>query len=273
MSEVESTFAEAPVVATPAPTPVVETTPAPDSTAEQEATPEGESPEATPEKTLTQSEVNKIIQKEKAQASRRAEKQVELRLRAEYAEKEAAALRNQLNPPKPQLSGEPVPAQFQDYESYISALTDWKVEQKFGGIQKQNETQQAQRAVQERAATILPKLKPAMEKYDDFNEVATSYSAPPAVQAAMLRSSMVGELYYHLGQNPDELDRISRLDDIEQVYAVRDLEAKLKGTPSPTKTPAPIVPNSGRSAVSKSPSAMNYDEFAEYRRKRLANRR
>lgn len=269
MSEIESTAPVAPAVSTPA----APAAPAPEPTADPVADPvEGESkPEAPPEKTLTQSEVNEIVQKEKAKARRQAERMAEARLRAEYAERQLAELKA---PPKQEAtSGEPVPAQFQDYESYIAALTDWKVEQKLSGLRKETEAQQVQRQMAERADQVLPKLKPAMEKYDDFQEVATSFKAPPALQAAMLESDHTGELYYYLGSNPAELDRLSRLSDVKQVLAVKELESRLTAPPQPTRTPAPIVPNNGKSAVSKSFTEMNYDEFAEYRRKRLARKR
>ncbi len=270
MSDIESTApveVAAPVaaiVATPESPPTAEVTDAP---------PEGESPEAAPEKTLTQSEVNKIVQKEKAQASRRAEKLVEARLRAEYAERERDALQAKLNPQPAQPSGEPTPAQFQDYETYIKALTDFRVNEALKGVRKESEAQQQERAFKERAAAIRPKVEAAKAKYDDFDEVAYSYDAPPAMQAAMLKSAHTGELYYYLGANPDERERIAAMDDFDQAYAIRDLERTLTAPPSPTKTPAPIVPNNGKSSVSKKPTDMNYDEFAEYRRKRLAAKR
>ena len=177
-------------------------------------------------------------------------------------------------PPPSKPSGEPVPAQFQDYESYISALTDWKVDQKMKGIREETEAQQYARQKAEQAQKVLPKLKSAQDKYDDFNEVATSYQAPPAMQAAMLRSAHTGELYYYLGANIEERERISRLDDIEQVYAIRDLETKLTASSSPTRTPAPIEPNSGKAPVSKHFSDIkSQDEWDEYRRKRLARKR
>lgn len=270
MSDIESTAPVEP--ATPAPVAAIVATPEAPTTAVEPDAPEGESPEQAP-RTFTQDELNKIVQKEKFKESRRAEKLTEARLRAEYAERERDALQAKLNPQPAQPSGEPTPAQFQDYETYIKALTDFRVGEALKGVRKESEAQQQERAFKERAAAIRPKVEAAKAKYDDFDDVAYSYDAPPAMQAAMLKSAHTGELYYYLGANPDERERIAAMDDFDQAYAIRDLERTLTAPPSPTKTPAPIIPNNGKSSVSKKPSDMNYDEFAEYRRKRLAAKR
>lgn len=254
----------------PAPVAAIVATPPPEPTADQ-ATPEGESPEAKPERTFTQKELDEILQKRIARESRRAERLADAKYRAEYAERQLAELRA---PPKddPASKG-PQPENFKDYESYLDALTDWKVDQRLKGFEQGTRAQQESRIMAERANVVLPKLKTAMEKYDDFQDVATSFQAPAPTQAAMLESEHTGELYYYLGLHPEEVSRLASLSPVQQVKAVEALERKLVSAPSPTKTPAPIVPNNGNSKVSKSPSEMNYDEFAEYRRKRLARKR
>jgi hypothetical protein len=255
---------------TPAAAPVA--APEPESTAEQVPSPEGETPEAKPERTFTQKELDEVVQKRLAKESRRAERLAEARLRAEFAEKRVSELESRLNPPNPE-SGKPTPEQFKDYESYIDALTDWKVEQKVGGIRQETAQQQQQRVLAQAAQTIMPKLKAAQSKYDDFEEVATSFKAPRALQAAMLESDITGDLYYYLGANPEERERLFGLSEVGQVRAIAALEAKLKAPPKPTQTPAPIVPNSGNSKVTKHPTDMSYEEFAEYRAKRLKAKR
>jgi len=246
-------------------------TPEPVSTAEQVVTPEGESPEApVEERSFKQSEVDKIVQTRLAKESRRLQRVAEAEARAAYAERQLAELRAPAKTEQP--SGEPVPSNFKDYETYIAALTDWKVDQKMQGIRQETEAQQYARQKAEQAAKVLPKLKPAQDKYDDFNEVALSYEAPPAMQAAMLRSAHTGELYYYLGQNEAERERISRLDDIEQVYAIRDLETKLTATPKPTNTPPPIVPNAGKAPVKKDTFELPWKEFVAQRRKEMGRR-
>lgn len=254
---------------TAAPVAAIVATPQPESTADQ-APQEGESPEAKPERTFTQKELDEIVQKRLARESRRAEKLAEAKARAEFAERQLAELKA---PKVEKPSGKPTPQQFESYEDYMDALTDWKVDQRMDGIRKETELERTQRQMAETAGRVMPKLKSAMEKYDDFQDVATSFQAPRAAQAAMLESDITGELYYYLGSNPAELDRISSLSDVKQVLAIRELEQKLTAAPTPTKTPPPIVPNTGNAKVSKRPSEMNQEEFEEYRRKYRAKRR
>jgi len=266
-------------VGTPVDAPVAApiATPEPVSTAEQVVTPEGESPEApVEERSFKQSEVDKIVQTRLAKESRRLQRVAEAEARAAYAERQLAELRAPAKSEQP--SGEPVPQNFKDYESYISALTDWKVDQKMQGLRQETEAQQYARQKAEQAEKVMPKLKSAQEKYDDFNEVALTYTAPPAMQAAMLRSPHTGELYYYLGANPEEREKISRLDDVEQIYAIRDLERKLTAPPKPTNTPPPIVPSEGKAPVKKDifdfgnddPAA--FKKFCETRRKEIGRR-
>lgn len=272
MSDIESSAPVAPeapaISAPPAATPAPETPPT--AGEESEGTPpdEGKTPE--PERTFTQSELDKIVQTRLGKESRRAEKLAEARIRAEYAERQLAALTAPAQPQQP--SGAPQPNQFQDWESYNAALVEWKVDQKLQSFRQETELQQRQRAERDRAAQILPKVKSAQAKYDDFQEVATSFDAPQPMQAAMLKSEIPGELYYYFGNNPAELDRVSRLDPIEQIWAVKEIASKLTAAPSPTKVPAPIKPDAGGSRVAKKLSEMTQDEFekarAAYRQKR-----
>lgn len=269
MSDIEST---APVIVTPAPVAesVAPATPEPEAPAAQETeTPkEGEEQAAKSEGPTDQ---ERAFQKRLGIESRRLKRQLEAEIRAEYAEKQLAELKA---PPRVETpSGKPAPAQFESYEDYMDALTDWKVDQRMQSLRQETEIERTQRQMAERANTVLPKLKPAMEKYDDFQEVATSFKAPPALQAAMLESDHTGELYYYLGSNPAELDRISRLSDVKQVLAVKELESKLNAVPQATKAPAPIVPNGGKAPVTKHFSDMSYEEFEEHRRKFKARKR
>ena len=253
--------ADAPQVVAPEPT-----TQAPEPTAGQEGE---QTPEAKPERTFTQAELNKIVQKEKAQESRRAEKLAEARYRAEFAERELQAIRQASQPKQPE--GEPKLDQFQDYESYIKAYAKFEAKQLFEAHKAETQQAYQQQSVQQQAAqraqSIMPKVEKAAEKYDDFHDVATSFNAPQAMQEAMLESDIPGELYYHLGSNPAELNRIASLSPIKQVAAILALEAKLKAPPAVTKAPPPIVPTIGQSSVKKATFDLPWKEFVKQRRK------
>lgn len=230
--------------------------------------PEGESKPEVPEKTFTQAELDKIIQKRLHTESRRAEREAQARESRIQAEIEARVAKAQPQPKKPE--GAPHISQFQDYESYIDALTDYKVAQNMRGVHQQTE---AQRQAQQRAefesrqkASVMPKVTAAKQKYEDFDDVALSFETSEAANAAMLKSKITGDLYYYLGSNPSEVARINEMDDpIDQVWAIKDLEAKLSAGPTVSKAPAPIVPSAGKASVSKPLGEQSYDEFVKSR--------
>ena len=274
--EIESSFV-APAVteapATPAATPASE----PPSTAEpgtESTPPEGESPVEADTPTLTQKKFDEVLGKRLAQESKRLKRVAEAEARAEFAERQLAQL---ITPPQQQQSLEtPKPADFQDWESYNRALVKHEArieaQQLFDSYRQQSEAQQQQQFATQRAAQILPKVQAAQAKYDDFAEVATSFNAPRPMQEAMMESEIPGELYYYYGQNPQELDRVSRLSPVQQVKEIAKLETKLTAAPSPTRVPAPIKPDSGGTRVTKKLSEMTQDEFdkarAAYRKRR-----
>ena len=219
MSEIEST---APVEVTQAPVAAPIATPEPPSTADEVDTPEGESPDATPEKTLTQSEVNKIVQKEKAQASRRAEKLVEARLRAEYAERRLAEIQA---PPAPPPSGEPVREQFEDDVSFVKALIQHGQKQEREAYLKANESQQRSREFEQVAVKVGPKIDSGREKYDDFDEVVRDVAAalPQPTHDAIIESfvfPMLDKSKQSLPLKPNLLPLQVRLEPPPQLFPI-----------------------------------------------------
>ena len=241
-------------------------------TAGQGDAPQGDTPEAKPEKTFTQAELNKIVQREKAQESRRAEKLAEARYRAEFAERELQAIRQASQPKQP--DGEPKVGQFQDYESYIAALTDYKVEQRMQGMRQQTEAQQRAMSQREQASQIQQKLSNAAKKYADFNEVALADDVPISqpMAAAISRLKDSGEVAYFLGSNIEEARRISELDPVDQVWEIKELERRLSAPPALTKAPPPIVPTSGNSTVKKDAFALPWKQLHAERMKARARR-
>ena len=268
MDFIQETVVDLPTGATPDPV-VTET----DDTAapETEETPV-ETPEAPPEKTFTQAELDAILQKRIAKVSRQAERDAvarEQRIQQEVAERFA---KSQPQPVAP--SGEPKPQQFQDYESYIAALTDFKVEQRMNGFRQESEAQQQARAQREQAETVQQKFSAASKKYDDFIEVVTSPDVPISIpmRDAIADSEHGGEVAYYLGNHIDEADRISRLSPVQQVREILKLETKLTVVPAPTKTPPPIVPNKGNAAAKRDTFELPWKEFVAQRNKEMRKR-
>ena len=262
---------EAPVVDLPTGAATEPAVTEPEATAAPDT--EETTPDAPPEKTFTQAELDAILQKRIAKVSRQAERDAvsrEQRIQAEVAERIARQAPQPVAP-----SGEPKPAQFQDYESYIAALTDFKVEQRMSGFRQESEAQQQARAQREQAETVQQKFSAASKKYDDFNEVALADDVPISkpMAAAISESDLGGELAYYLGSHIDEADRISRLSPVHQIRELMKLETKLSAPPTATKAPPPIVPSSGKATVKKDTFELPWKEFVAQRQKETGKRR
>lgn len=211
-------------------TEVVAEVPAPETEATAAPTPEVETPvEPTPPKTFTQEELDAIVSKRLAREQRKWER-----------EQRMAA-------PAPVQPAGDVPAidQFPSPEAYADALAERKAEEKL-----------AQRDALRQRAEILEQYnereEEARSKYEDFERVAYNPSLRITdVMAQTIQASEIGpEIAYHLGGNPKEADRISRLAPFLQAKEIGRIEAKLAAEPPVKKTsaaPPPIAPVSPRS--------------------------
>lgn len=139
--------------------------------------------------------------------------------------------------------------QFESPEAYADALATQKAEK----LVEQRETQRHESAIVE---AYHEREEETRGKYDDFDQVAYNPNLRiTTVMAQTIQSSEVGpELAYHLGSNPKEADRISRLAPLAQAREIGKLEAKLAANPPVVKktssAPAPFVPVAPRGAVS-----------------------
>jgi len=263
----DDAFAAPEVQTEVAPVEVQDATPPTEETVPSEV--ENTEPEVKPERTFTQKELDNILRRRLAQESRKIEQYAR-------AEAELQLLKSQMQQKaEPVNRGEPKPDQFQDYESYIEAVTDWKVEQKFKGIQAQNEQERQKQAQTQHEQRLASNIAKTASKYEDFEEVVSNEDLPItfAMRDAIGESDIGGDIAYHLGTNVQEAERIARLSPIAQVRAILDLEAKLKA-PKKAKTdaPEPITPSGSRATVSKSPDQMTDKEFADWRKKHIKAR-
>jgi hypothetical protein len=229
--------------------------PAPEPTVTAESVSEVQAPEvaeAAP-KTFSQEELDAAIGKRLAREQRKWERE-----RAQ-----------------PVVQAAPVvPEQFASTEEYADALAYQKAEQ----ILSQREQQKQQSEVLEQ---YHDREEEARAKYVDFEQVAYNPNLPITTSMAQaIQFSEIGpELAYHLGANPKEAERISRLQPILQAKEIGKLEAKLAADPPVKKTsnaPSPISPVTARSTGSpnfdttdpRSIKSMSTSEWIEAERQR-----
>lgn len=202
----------------PAPEPVITAAPVPEVQAPEEA--------EVATKTFTQEELDAAIGKRLAREQRKWERE-----------------RQQ---PAPSAPAAPViPEQFASTEDYAEALAYQKAEQLVAQREQQKQQSEVIEAYHDRE-------EKAREKYDDFEQVA--YNPKLTITSEMAQAiqySDIGpDLAYHLGANPKEADRISRLPPLLQAKEIGRIEAKLAADPPTKKTssaPSPISPITARS--------------------------
>ena len=230
----------------PAPTPEVTAEPVVEVSAP-------EVPEAAP-KTFSQEELDAAIGKRLAREQRKWERE------------------RAVQPVVPQA---PVtPEQFASNEDYVEALAEQRAEQKLA--ERDQRRQQA-----EIINSYHDKEEEVRAKYDDFEQVAYNPNLPiTTVMAQSIQASDNGpEVAYHLGANPKEAERISRLSPIMQAKEIGKIEAQLAANPPVKKTsnaPAPISPVSARTTGSpaydttdpRSIKSMSTSEWIEAERAR-----
>ena len=180
-------------------------------------------------KTFSQEEVDALIGKRLAREARRWEREQAQRAQAPAAPVEPVA-----------------PEQFESTEAYVEALAAQKAQ----ALIEQREQQRQQSEVLE---TFHEKEEEARTKYDDFDQVAYNPNLPiTQVMAQAIQASDVGpDVAYHLGANPKEAERISKLPPLQQAKEIGKLEAKLADSPPVKKTstaPAPITPVTARNS-------------------------
>lgn len=140
------------------------------------------------------------------------------------------------------------PEQFASNEDYVEALAEQRAEQKLAEREQRKQQTEILDAYHDKEEEIRA-------KYDDFEQVAYNPNLPiTTVMAQTIQASDIGpEVAYHLGANPKEAERISRLSPILQAKEIGRIEAQLAANPPVKKmsnAPAPISPVSARSSGS-----------------------
>lgn len=169
--------------------------------------------------------------------------------------------------------------QFDTYEDFVEALTDWKVETREADKQAAAE----QRKMQEKRQTVeeanASRIEAAKTVYDDYDEVTGNLNGimvPAVTIEAMQESELSAELFYYLGQNIEEAKKLQTLSVPAQLREIGKIEAKLEKKPLEVKrvsqAPTPIKPTGGNGEVvpKKSEADMSDDEWLAHERKRLA---
>lgn len=118
------------------------------------------------------------------------------------------------------------------------------------------------------------------EKYPDFEEVVfdDGVKISPAMRDAIFALDDVGiqaDVAYHLGKNPKEALRISKLPPLRQIAEIGKLELKVQTTPPkrPSAAPAPVSPvGGGKTSTDDIQEQESYESFLKKRNKQLGRK-
>lgn len=169
-------------------------------------------------------------------------------------------------------SGPPRREDFDSIESYLEAKTEFQLAEKLKEVEAKAERARHEQAIKQRETTWQQKQAEAAKKYEDFIDVvsADDLAITPIMAEAIKDSDMGPEVAYYLGKNPDQAERIARLNPAAQVREIGKIEARLESKPpkSASKAPPPISPvGSGGGGGEQDMSRMSQAEYEAYRKK------
>lgn len=184
--------------------------------------------------------------------------------------------------PKPSETPKPKEEDFEEYDKYIDALTDWKVDQKLEAQAKKIQEKEMNGRTAESEKAFRGKLDEAREKYSDFDEVALNptLGITQTMVGILHETENPGDIAYYLGRNTKECVAIANMTPFQAAKAIGKIEAEIKTeldnnptpplTPKPekkvTSAPAPIKTLGSREVVTKDPEKMTQKEYEAWRR-------
>ncbi|GAC1403873.1 MAG: hypothetical protein NVSMB64_06280 [Candidatus Velthaea sp.] len=231
-----------------------------DSESETEKTPETET-EKPEKKGGFQKRIDKLTREKSELATQKAE------LERRLAENPAA------KPIEKQPEGKPQASNFDTYEAYTEALTDWKIDQREQARTKTETDRQAANAQKAVSDKFQERIAETRKRYEDFDEVLANADDQP-VSAAMnqiiLESEHGPEVVYFLAQNLDQAAAIAKLSPLAAARAIGKIEAGFskpdsETKPAVSKAPPPIKPVGAVAVAAKKYQDMDLNEYRRAR--------
>ncbi len=244
---------------------------------------EGKDQTAPKKESRAQKRIRQLTRERDQERRAREEREAELRLLVRQREADAQGGQAKA---KPQQDDDAQPNQDDyegDYAKFIADTAAWAGRQAAKGALEQERKANAEHQAKSRQEQQLAAMKERAEgmfaegakAYDDFDEVAgADFPVTDAMSSAILDSEKPHEVMYHLGQNPEEAERISKLGPVAQIREVTKLEAKLAKPVAKKATSAsePIKPVGGKGSSRQfNPDECSMDEYMrDYHKRRVA---
>ena len=178
-------------------------------------------------------------------------------------------------------SGKPNPDDFDNYEDYLEANIEFRMEQRLKSLEEKKSKEAEKSTFQKKTEDFGKKLNTFREQTPDFEEVmeeVEDIQVSKATEQLILESENGPELMYELAKSPEDLERISSLPPLMAAKEIGKIEARLqKPATNKTKTtraPRPLSTVRGNAKVTKDLSDPNLSqrEYEEIRAKQLQKR-
>lgn len=200
------------------------------------------------------------------------------------AEKELEELRKLQQTVQGKKDGAPKPEDFETQEDYLISKGKFEAMQDYEKAENDRKKSEQEKAYQQKVSekrANFDKLEAELRKttpdYDEATKVFNEYlsDADPnttgfqVFRDILMESPNMPALAYHLGKNPDILEKLPKMSVIEMARTLFVEEYKLLNAPkaSPKQPlPEPPKPLGGSSKTSKSLEQMSPDELREWRR-------
>ena len=240
-----------------------------------------------PNRTYTQADLDRIVNKVKKNERYRTRKEVE----AYYQGRESAAPKPAAEPAKPVVEDKPpTREQYESYEAFLDAKADYTGKRAAHEYRTKAEAEQKARAAAEAQAERVKSFQAKVnEKYPDLAERAESIAhveMPQGMGESIAESEFGPDILDHFANNPKDFERIAALSPSAAIREVGKLEARLEGAAKPAATaaanepkkpsaaPAPLKPVGGTAVLGDGePSHDNPDAWKRWRDKQVAKAR
>ena len=260
----------------------------PEDPAETPQPPEG-TVDQPPDPAILQSEIERLqaLREQKEKEAKDAEEKA-IYWRKQKAETRAEFFKEREKPPeRPPVSDAggvpPRKEDFDDYDKYVDALTEFKTTQKLAQWRAEEDQRKNQTETEQRLRQFAEKLNEGYSLYSDFEEVVKDPSLPitPVLRDALAESTIPAEVAYYLGKNRGETIKLSRMTPIQAGREIMRIESKIAaekginpnpGTPKLPSAPPPIKPVGQSNTVSTPLDKMSQKEFEAEMEKRTGRR-
>lgn len=230
---------------------------------------EGAEPSETVEETEEETEQTEQPPKKENAVQKRIDQitkeKHEARAEAEYWKKVATGEIKPQEPVQEQPTvhpdGKPQVEQFDSYEDFVEALTDWKADQR----EKQKEQATRAKTIAEQNATRIEQARTTHEDFDEAVSNLNGIMVPPVTIEAIQESELSAEVFYYLGKNVAEAKKLQGMSIPAQLREIGRIEEKLSTKPVEKETKrvssAPVPLNPVGASATASPK--NLDEITD----------